>query len=414
MPTHDKEVLLRQFHHNQSIWVARLATGQTVPDPLHYRIARIGQTIAMRPGAAGVIMLPPSAEHSVATAEHDRALEWLRTQRPRDVLVWSMHPDERIDLALLAQGYAAGFEPWWMTRDLTEPIEQPQHAIRAVNALDIQLMRQSDVPYVIEDQVDANRALAGDAPNPQVIWLAAIVDDQPVGHAIVNLVNTHAGLFNVGVSGKHRFKGIGTSLTLAAMRTAHEHGADTMNLNSTPAGKKLYERLGFRQFGTGQTWVKSGRQIQRIPDAAEQSLVFAIGTGDVANITIDPVLHRTLHCRLTPQELAARFGHPEALQEIIHQGMTPEIISLWKIGLREEAIAATRDPVARELVTGTPRAYPIHHAVEMGAGTLVLELIDAGANLHARDAEYNATPLDWAHATNKPTIARIIRQAGGL
>lgn len=413
MPAHDPDELLRQFHHNQSSWVTRLATGQVNPDPDHPRVFQIGETLAMLPGAAGVIMLPLAGEPDTVLDEHAQVLHWLRTNHPRDVLVWNMQPDPKVDLALLAQGYASSFEPWWMTRDLDAPIPAPNHLIREVNALDILKLKQSDVPYIIQDQLDANRALSGGPGNPPVIWLAAIVDDEPVGHAIVNVVDDHAGLFNVGVSGKHRFKGIGTSLTLAAMQAAHDRGAMTMNLNSTPAGKKLYDRLGFRQFGTGQTWLRSGRMVHRTPDPSEQSLVMAIGTGDLARIHIDPVRHRHLQCRLTPQELAARFGQKESLLEIIRQGMTPDIISLWRVGLRDEAIAAASDPAARELISGARRAHPIHHAIEMGAGTLVMELIAAGANLNARDAEFNATPLDWAQATNKPTIARIIRQAGG-
>ena len=76
-------------------------------------------------------------------------------------------------------------------------------------------------------------------------------------------------------------------------------------------------------------------------------------------------------------------------------------------------MAAAANPAAREYVSGSRRARPIHLAVERGAGSLVLALIEAGADLTARDGEYRATPLDWAHATNKPTIARIIHRAGG-
>lgn len=413
MPSQNHYELLTQFHENQSLWVARLSTGQTRPSLPHTHVLAVGDTLAMRPGAAGVIMLPMGSNPEAVVEEHAQAFSWLRRQRSRDVLVWAMQPDTTIDLALLAQGYSSGFEPWWMTRDLNDPIPASTHLVRPVHALDIQQLTESDVPYLIRDQVAATRSLISAPGNSEVIWLVAIQDGETVGHGIVNLSGDHAGLFNVGVSGKHRHRGIGTSLTLAAMLAARDRGANTMNLNSTPAGKVLYERVGFTHFGVGQTWVRSGRQVHTEPASAEQNLVHAIGTGDVANIRLDPLRHQMLTCRLTPQELAARFGQQDSLLEVIRQGLIPEIISLWKAGLREEAIAATRNPAAREWITGTTRAHPIHHAVEMGAGTLVIELINAGANLNARDAEYNATPLDWAHACNKPTIARILRQAGG-
>lgn len=367
----------------------------------------------MRPGAAGVIMLSMGDDTSRIITDHDEALAWLRRSRVRDVLVWNMQPNPEIDLALLAQGYSPGFEPWWMTRDLTAPIPEPGHSVRHVSALDIQQLAESDVPYVIRDQVAACRSLVQTHGVPQVLWLVAIEGDTPVGHAIVNLVDDHAGLFNVGVSGKHRHRGIGTSLTLAAMQEAQDRGALTMNLNSTPAGKGMYERAGFVQFGIGQTWNRSGRAVYRVPTASEQALTLAIGQGDIANAHIDPLFHQRLGCGMTPQELAARFGQREMLLHSIRAGQVPDIISMWHVGLRDEAIAAMRDPVARELISGSQRAHPIHHAVERGAGTLVMELIAAGADINARDGEYNATPLDWAHACNKPTIARIIRQSGG-
>lgn len=413
MIAHNPDELLQQFHDNQSLWVARLSTGITHPRLPHPRLQRIGDTLAMRPGAAGVIMLGMDEDETSRLVDHDAALDWLRSCRSRDVLVWNMRPDPEIDLALLTQGYSPGFEPWWMTKDLSTSIPEPVHSVRKVNSADIKKLIEADIPYVINDQVAANRALASDPDGAEVIWLAAFENDVPVGHALLNVMNEHAGLFNVGVCGKHRHRGVGTSMTLAAMKIAQDRGIGTMNLNSTPAGKRLYEKTGFTQFGTGQTWVRSGRQVQITPDLEEQHLIHAIGNGDVERIRINPARHLRLTCGLSPQELAARFNQQESLLAIIQNGIAPDIISLWKAGLREEAIAATQNQEAREMISGSRRAHPIHHAVEMGAGTLVIELINAGANLKARDAEFNATPLDWAHATNKPTIARIIRQAGG-
>lgn len=411
MTAHNTEELLAQFHINQSVWVARLATSLIDPAIPHPFKKEFGATLAVKPGAAGVVMLPMVGQNDSSLTEHDEAAIWLRQLRARDILVWNMEADAEIDLAMLMRGYAPSFEPWWMTRDLTAPITSPRHLVRRVNALDIQQITESDVPYVIHDQLDSNRALINAPGDTQVVWLAAIVNDEPVGHCIVNITGDHAGLFNLGVSGVHRHRGIGTSLTLAAMQEARNLGATTMNLNSTPAGKRLYEQVGFRQFGAGQTWVRTRADVMRPTSELEQNLIHAIGTGDIANIHTGNI-HR-FQCNLSAQELAARFGQQDSLLELIRRGEIAEIIAMWKAGLRDEAIAAAQDPEARELITGTTRAHPIHHAVEMGAGTLVLALIDAGADLNARDGEYKATPLDWAHATNKPTIARILQQAGG-
>lgn len=405
------ETLLTQFHDNQSLWLARLATGQTYPQLPHNRLLETEGALTVMPGRAGVMMLPMEFREDVCTRTHDPALAWLRHNRARDVLVWSMKPDADLDLELLAQGYRPGFEPWWMSRDLDTPIPRPKHQIRAATDDLIAQLARSDIPYIIPEQLPAIRELISSRFR-EVEWLVAFDGHKPVGHALVNLADEHAGLFNVGVSPRHRFRGVGTSLTLAAMQIAQDHGALTMNLNSTPAGKTLYERAGFTQIGVGQTWVRSGPAVYRDASHYEQRVAHAIGRGDVANLG-DTFFINELECGLSLQEFATRYGQREMLLHLIERGHTPDIIALWRLDLREEALAATRNEYAREVISGTARAYPIHHAVQMGAGSLVLALIEAGASLSVRDGEYNATPLDWAHANNKPTIARIIRQAGG-
>jgi ankyrin repeat protein len=195
------------------------------------------------------------------------------------------------------------------------------------------------------------------------------------------------------------------------MHAARERGAITMNLNSTPVGEPIYAKAGFRSIGTGQTWVRNGQDLRSVPGPRLQRLIIALGTGDLAALAGETIPTQ-LPNGLTAQELAARFHQQDSLRYLLQLGHVPEIIALWEAGLRDEAIAASADAYARELVTGSRGARPLHLAVEKGAGSLVLALIEAGADLHARDGEYRATPLDWAHACNKPTIARILHRAG--
>ncbi len=410
MPTYTDTELLQQFHQNQSVWIARLASGDIHPEPAHERIFRSGDTLAMHPGHSGVIMLPFGGTWAGIEADHHRALAWLRQRQVHDALVWGMVPDGDIDLAMLAQGYRVGFEPWWMTRDLTTPIAEPTHEVSLATDRDIDQLPGSDVPYIMRDQLESTRRLVSNG-HREVVWLVARINNQLVGQAIINIVGGHAGLFNVGVSGRFRRRGIGTSLSLAAMHAARERGATTMNLNSTPMGEAIYARAGFRRIGTGQTWVRTGRDVGTVPGPRLQRLIIALGTGNVAALAGEHI-PAALPNGMSAQEPAVRFHQPDSLRYLVQNGHVPEIMALWEAGLRDEAIAATADPRARELVTGSRGAKPIHLAVEKGAGSLVLALIEAGADLHARDAEYRATPLDWAHACNKPTIARILHRAG--
>ena len=47
---------------------------------------------------------------------------------------------------------------------------------------------------------------------------------------------------------------------------------------------------------------------------------------------------------------------------------------------------------------------PLHHAVWSGSLDTVKILIDAGANLNAKDAIWNGTPLAWAEYGNRKEI----------
>lgn len=408
---HQAEILRAQFHVNQSEWISWLSTGIITPTLPHPRLFRAGDTLAMRPNANGVIMLSMHGEPTTVLTEHHEALRWLRASGAQDALVWAMQPDAALDLELLAQGYQPGANAHWMTRDTSLPIASPQHEIRQVTDGDGRSLIDQKVPYATSNQIPLIQLLSSHQDS-RVIWLAAIVDELAVGQVIINLTDHHAALFNVGVSGVFRHRGIGTSLILAALTAAREAGIATVNLNSTTVGIGMYTRAGFEHFGTGQTWIRSGARFRTYPNAQEASLVRAIGMGDTSKVqAVWPI--ETFANGLTSQQLAARFGQDAMMRHLINLGNTPDIIALWQMGLREEAIAATHHGEAREMITGSQRATPLHHAVQLGAGTLVLKLLAMGANLQARDGEHNATPLDWAYANNRPTIARIIKQAGG-
>ena len=410
MPLPATSDVLAQFHHNQSVWIARLASGQLHPNHPHPRLFQAGGTAAMHPGSSGVIMLPYRGDDG-SLIDHDRALQWLHQRGATDVLVWSMTADSTIDLAMLARGYRVSFEPWWMTRDLTRAIDAPQHEIILATNREIDHLLDSDIPYIVRDQISPMRNLVAQG-HREVVWLLAKVDGKLVGQAIVNVTGDHAGLFNVGVHGRYRHRGIGTSLSLVAMHAAKERGASTMNLNSTPMGMSIYEQSGFRYLGHGFTWLRTGPEMTMSPEPHLQHVVMALGTSDIAALAGTDI-PTVLPNGMSAQELAARFGQQDSLRHLISRGYVPEIMALWETGLKEEAIAATGNPIAREMAIGSRRARPIHLAIEKGAGSLVLALIEAGADLSARDGEYRATPLDWAHACNKPTIARILAHAGG-
>jgi ribosomal protein S18 acetylase RimI-like enzyme len=57
------------------------------------------------------------------------------------------------------------------------------------------------------------------------------------------------GIFNVGTLERARRRGIGTAVTAALVRDAHERGCETATLQSTPMAEGVYAAVGFRDLG---------------------------------------------------------------------------------------------------------------------------------------------------------------------
>jgi hypothetical protein len=58
----------------------------------------------------------------------------------------------------------------------------------------------------------------------------------------------------MGVAPGERRRGIGRSLTLAALQIAGTQGCAAAILNATPEGELLYRAVGFASVGVAQTW----------------------------------------------------------------------------------------------------------------------------------------------------------------
>jgi GNAT superfamily N-acetyltransferase len=74
----------------------------------------------------------------------------------------------------------------------------------------------------------------------------AVRGGEVVGSSGLQLGGGVAGVYNVATPPEHRGRGIGSAMTVVAMRWARDHGYDTAILGSSPLAVPLYERLGFR------------------------------------------------------------------------------------------------------------------------------------------------------------------------
>jgi ribosomal protein S18 acetylase RimI-like enzyme len=416
-PSRAVPATLRAFFRNQECWLERLSTGDPDSPEPHTRIRHDESVTTVRTGRSGVMTLNETDPETLRDMPAiERSLAWLRYYGQRDLLVWSMTDRPELTLALLARGFDASFRPWWMARSLREP--NPPGAIRGVliragTPEDIrELGETSAIPYLVPEQLVTTRMLALHPERRVVWWLVARDRKGIVGQAIVNLTDEIAGLFNVAVHPRARRRGIGRALTIAAMRIAQEAGATEMGLNATPEGLSLYEGLGFRHIGEGMTWLMPSRRSRLVPDPRDVAIAEALGRG-----RIDELAGEDMPARLpngeTPMLFAARFGQQETVRWLLDAGAEPDVIALWDTGLEDEAIRAMASPALRDRSTGPARATPLHIAIERDDVELAKALIDAGASLSTRDAQFRATPLEWAEHLGREEIARMLRQGSG-
>lgn len=87
--------------------------------------------------------------------------------------------------------------------------------------------------------------------------LVAVLAGRPVGCAAVFAGAGGGEVQHVLTVPQARGRGIGTALTVAALRTIAARGSDTAVLTSSPAGLRIYQRLGFRRVGSVRRYLWS-------------------------------------------------------------------------------------------------------------------------------------------------------------
>jgi ribosomal protein S18 acetylase RimI-like enzyme len=81
----------------------------------------------------------------------------------------------------------------------------------------------------------------------------------PVATAELTITGAVVGLYNISTVPEHRRHGIGTAMTMAALREAGERGCATAILQAAADGVGIYEDVGFREFGRITEFKPPGR-----------------------------------------------------------------------------------------------------------------------------------------------------------
>jgi len=113
-------------------------------------------------------------------------------------------------------------------------------------------------------------------------YLIAWEAGEPVGHAHIAWAGTRLGVAEIQdafVVPERRGCGVGTELSLAAERTAVEHGETQLSVSASVANKgalRLYRRLGYTDAGVPPQRVQGTIHLRSGPIEVDDTLVYLI------------------------------------------------------------------------------------------------------------------------------------------
>lgn len=398
---------------NQVAWLERIVSGNVL------RLTPSTDSAIASVSDTAIAIFPPER------AAIDQALAWQATQVASNLLLWSANPIPGADLLFHARGCQESFSPHWMRLPLRGSLPSP----RAIPGVDIveaipadldTLLAAREVPYLTTPWLPRLLSLATRVEIPRNVWmlLAWAGKKRRATVAGAGFLHLHDGgsgpsaaLFNLGVDPAWRNRGIGSALTLAIARIAQRHGASELLLNATGEGEPMYRSLGFTTTGHGQTWFMPAATLANRPTPDLVAAAEALGQGDTNRL--DPAFARldATPNGDTPVRFAVRFRQPGSVRWLLDHDAAPDIVPLWTIGFRAEALAAMKDPRCLNVQRGRESTTALHDAIRLNDRELVETLLAAGADLTIRDSQWHGRPLDWANALDRPRLAALIERA---
>jgi GNAT superfamily N-acetyltransferase len=359
--------------------------------------------------------LPPGRE----SERLDELMDFYLRHPPKGAGCWSLDPPKPSDLGvrLLARGFQPGWRPRWMAVDLTQ-LQTDHPSPRGLtlsidNSSSLEAVQQLPYAQVIIPSLSL-------AERPQQ-WTRFVARWQGkiVAHSVVFLSTGPygaAGIYHVGVVPRARHLGIGKAVTVAACLHARQLGYRYAVLNSTDAGRRTYEQLGFTTVGEGWTWwLITERLVSRPPSPQEVRLAEAIGRGDLESLYTCPssyvaggVDHRLTN-GMTLMELAVHCRQSDAAEWLIGSGAGYSVLDAWDLGWKERARQRlAENPGTVNQLYGEWDKTLLHFAAERNDEELTRLALAASPDLRLRDKAYRATSLDWAKYFGHRAIAEMI------
>lgn len=404
--------LIEAAAHNHTEWfMARAVVGNG-----EVRETR-GIRWAISPREATIAF--PRIPAARASAALDGIIEEIFSRKPESASCWSLLPTRPRDLGaqVAARGFEWGWQPHWMALDLTADCAASPAPAGLQVTVDDGEWEASDLPYYGPGEGAALRKLAQE--QPQRAWhFVARLDGSVVAHSVLFLTTGErgaAGIYNVGVVPEARGNGIGKIISLAPCRHAQALGCSYALLNSAADG--LYNSIGFRSLGYGQSWWMQASQLATQPSAEQVAFAVAVGRGDVRALDLLDTsgaltdLDVQLTNGMTPMGLAIRAGKSMSARWLEAHGATLEILHAWDLGWKGRARSLASSPDRLNLRFGARAITPLHEAVWRDDMDLARLLLAAGADLDAKDSEFHSTPLGWARHLGRPATAPLLEAA---
>jgi GNAT superfamily N-acetyltransferase len=369
----------------------------------------------------------PQLKEENAGRQLDDLMAYYRQHRPKGAGCWSLDPACPPDLGvrLLARGFQPGWRPRWMALDLDQVRTGHPFPRGLTIAADNQtsLTNVKNLPYA---QVIVPADTTIDIPGQWTRFIATL-HGKVVGHSVVFLTTGGlgaAGIYHVGVVPRHRKKGIGKAVTLAACLYARDKGYRYAVLNSTGAGQRTYEQLGFTVIRDGHTWwLVNDRYITRPPSPSDVQLAEAVGRGDRQSLEalrpqlektagLSRYLNRPLSNGLTLMELAVHCRQPSAAEWLVEIGADYTVLDAWDLGWQDRARQLLRkDPSSVNKIYGEWNKTLLHFAAERDDTDLTRLALTARPDLRLKDSAYQSTALEWARHLGHTRIIELLQDA---
>jgi ribosomal protein S18 acetylase RimI-like enzyme len=361
----------------------------------------------------------PSLQPAQAGERLDEMIQFYLRHPPKGAGCWSLDPPQpyNLGLRLLARGFQIGWRPRWMALDLGRV--QTHHAVpKGLSIVRDNSSSLDDVKNLPYAQVIIPSERTAEMPGQWTRFIARL-QGKIVAHSVVFLSSGPfgaAGIYHVGVVPRARRLGIGKAVTLAACLYARDKGYRYAVLNSTDAGRRTYESLGFDTVGEGWTWwLLTDRLLAHPPTPHEVLLAEAIGEGKLADMQElrryfdKPALNRPMTNGMSWMQLAVLGRQPAAGEWLMEAGAACTVLDAWDLGWKELAQKLLReDADAINRLYGEWDKTLLHVAAERDDEALTLLALSARPDLRLKDKAYQSTPLEWAQHFGHNGIVELI------